>query len=203
MKKILKKLFDSTDELIPSTEKKPNRKFIGSTEEELIARIDELEINGYSLPKRLIDLIKNNKWKVPDNKSNLENLVVENCPFKGEIGFLKEMINNFSLFSLDLMKSESEYLIKWLDPKWDKDRVMLFGKKDNAIYPGYIEYDKVILFADFGYGSDTCFALDFRENEESPIVILEYWGDNPQTDNRWKKVANSFEEFEQIIWKEN
>jgi len=75
-------------------------------------------------------------------------------------------------------------------------------KKDDNIFPGDIDTGKVILFADFGHGSDACFALDFRENENSPIVILEYWGENPETDNRWKKIANSFEEFEQIVWNE-
>ena len=100
------------------------------------------------------------------------------------------------------MKSESEALYKWLHPKWETERVMLLGEKDDRITPGDIDTGKVILFGDFGHGSDTPFGLDFRENPNAPSVILLYWGENCETDNRWKKIANSFEEFEEIIWKE-
>ena len=171
-------------------------------DKELIIEVDNLEINGFQLPKSVIKRIKNGKWKEPFDKSKLEKLIIEKCPFENEVKILKNMINDFTLFSLRLMKSESEQLVKWLHPKWDEERVMLLGKKDDKIYPGNIEPNKVILFADFGHGSDTCFALDYRENNNSPIVILEYWGENSKTDNRWKKIADSFEEFEQIIWNE-
>ena len=138
---------------------------IHKTETELKSRIDNLKINGYHLPKSMINRIKNDKWKIPSNLKYLKNLIITNCPIEIEKKLLNQMIDNFSLFSLVLMKSESENLVKWLDSKWGKDRVTFFEKKDNQIYPGDIEHDKVILIADFGHGSDTCIALDYKENK--------------------------------------
>jgi hypothetical protein len=91
-------------------------------------------------------------------------------------------------------------LVKWLNPKYDEDRIMILGKKDDKVFPGIIDVYKTILFADFGWGSDTPFALDYSNDENNPSVILLYWGNDPIKDNRWKKITNSFEEFEKIIW---
>jgi len=202
MKNFLKKIFGKRDKIVSSIKKKSTNKLVPKTEEELKSEIDKLTINGYFLPKAIINRVKNDTWKTPKNKDKLEKLIIKYCPFEDEVKYLKEMKNDFFLYSLGLMKIESESLYKWLHPKWKGDRFMLLGKKDEKIYPGDIDTEKIILFGDFGHGSDTPFGLDFRENEESPIVILLYWGKNSETDNRWKKIANSFEEFEQLIWTE-
>lgn len=170
-------------------------------QEELKNGIDKLKINGYQLPQSVINRFKNKTWKEPINNENFKKTVIENCPFQEEVKQLNFMIDDFSLFSLELMKCESEYLKHWLDPEWEKDRVLFLGKKDQKNYPGNIEHDKVILFADFGHGSDTCFALDYKDNNMCPSVILLYRGKDPYEETRWKKIATSFEEFEKIIWK--
>ena len=179
-------------------------KKLSSKKNQLPKNIDlhSLQINGFNLPGAMIKRLETHKWKAPENKVHLKNLVQDHCPSNIQLDDFFQLIPDFYPWPVDLMKSESERLIKWLDPTWDKDRIMFLGQKDEQVYPGDIEHDQVILFADFGLGSDTCFALDFRENLQRPIVILEYWGKNPRTDNRWIKVADSFEAFEAIIWKD-
>ena len=54
--------------------------------------------------------------------------------------------------------------------------------------------DKTVLIADFGLGSDTAVALDFRLGTANPAVIRLQWR-LPDQSNRWVKVANSFSEF--------
>ena len=165
--------------------------------------IKRRKINGFCLPESMIKRYKNGTWEKPKSIKKLEELIIEKCPFENEIKELQELVNDFTLYSFDLMKSESECLHKWLHPRWEKERVMLLGRKDDNIFPGDIDVEKVIFFADFGHGSDTPIALDFREDKKQPSVILLYWGADCNNDNRWKKIANSFEEFEQIVWKEN
>ena len=204
MKNFLKQIFGLKSKSVALSEKKLVKKNAYKAEEDLKKDIEQLKINGFHLPKSIITRIKTDAWKEPLSSKRLQKLVLEKFPFEdeNEIEALKEMINHFTLYSLGLMKNESECLYKWLHPKWDKERAMLLGKKDDNIFPGDIDIEKVILFADFGHGSDTPIGLDFRDNEKKPSVILLYWGEDCNKDNRWKKIANSFEEFEQIIWKE-
>lgn len=201
MKKFLKRWFSKKDSQVPKADK-PKREPIYPTEEELRLGIDELKINGFYLPNAIIKRFKNDTWKVPVEKRRLEDLIKRECPFSDEVLPIKGMIKDFTLYSLGLMKNESEVLYHWLLPKWKTERIMFLGKKDNRIQPGNIDTGKVILFGDLGLGSDTPFGLDYRDDPNNPSVILLYWGENCQTDNRWKKIANSFEEFEKIIWEE-
>ena len=170
-------------------------------EEDLKRNIDNLKIIGFKLPEGILNRIKEDNWKVPKDKKNLKELIIENAPFEEGKNWSNSFVNNLYLYQLRTMVTESEHLVNWLHPKWKKDRIVYLGKKDKNVYPGNIEPNKVILFADFGLGSDTAFGLDYREDKDNPIVILEYWGKNPETDNRWKKIANSFDEFEKRIWK--
>ena len=51
---------------------------------------------------------------------------------------------------------------------------------------------------DFGPGSDTAIALDFRSNHKEPSVIRLVWN-LPEQPNRWKRIAPSFVEFWNIL----
>lgn len=164
---------------------------------------DKFRINKFRLPKSIVNRINTKTWKEPEDKNYLRELVIKECPFENEVEYIDEMINGFTLYSLELIRNESECLYKWLEPEWDDSKIMLLGKKDEKIPPGDIDTEKIILFADFGHGSDTPFGLDYRASKKTPTVVLLYWGENCNTDNRWKKIANSFEEFERIVWKEN
>lgn len=161
---------------------------------------EELQINGLVLPKSLVERIKSNNWKVPESKAKLLKLVLDNNPFKEEEESIKEMINDFTLYDLDLMMIEYKNLNKLREQIKKEKNYMIFGRKDDTVNPGNIDIEKTILFADFDIGNDTPFGLDYRNDPKYPTVVLLYWGEDAEKDNRWKKIANSFEEFENLIW---
>lgn len=183
-------------------ESKSFERVVYDKEKKLKKNIDTLKINGHKLPKALINRFKNDTWIKPISANGLEELILKKCPFENEINPLKDMMDDFTLYTLSTMKNESEHLSRWLHTKWDSERTMFLGKKDDSIPPGDIDAKGTILFADFGIGNDTPIALDFRNDTETPSVVMLYWGEDCNEDNRWKKIANSFEEFEKIIWKE-
>src|SRR5262245_29094865 len=57
-----------------------------------------------------------------------------------------------------------------------------------------IDPQLTVPIGDFGLGSDTAIALDFRNNPQRPTVIRLQWR-LPREPNRWLFVANSFDEF--------
>src|SRR5262245_56790720 len=61
-----------------------------------------------------------------------------------------------------------------------------------------IEPDMTVVIADFGLGSDTVVALDFRADVAAPTVIRLQWR-FPAEPNRWLKVAHSFPDFWAIL----
>lgn len=156
-------------------------------------------VNGLTLPKSLVKRLQNDCWKVPVDKTALKKLVVMHYPFEQGDEDLAEDIEDFTLYDVELMIRESEGLQKWEKPAWKAVKSMIMGDIDARISPGNIMHHRTVLFADFGIGSDTPFGLDYRENITEPSVVLLYWGEEP-SDNRWKKIANSFEEFERLIW---
>ena len=61
-----------------------------------------------------------------------------------------------------------------------------------------IDPSLTVVIADFGLGSDTAVALDFRGDKDQPAVIRLQWR-LPQQPNRWLPVARSFEEFWAVL----
>lgn len=172
-------------------------------EEVIIENLERIKINSFALPSDFIKLIQTGLWKKDNiDKKKLLELIIQHNPFEYvQMKFMKEhLIEDLSLYSVKLMNSESESLYRWRNENFKEYRIMMLGKLDNDILPGNILPEKTILFADFGLGSDQGFSLDYRESETEPVVLLHYWGKNASKDNRWKKIANSFEEFaKQII----
>jgi hypothetical protein len=157
-------------------------------------------IKNLPLPKSMVEKFETHNWKKPLDFDKLEELILRKNPFQLDSKILKEQSKNFELYDLKLITSESHALKNWKNPNNKDLQIMYLGKNDKIHFPGSIITEKTILFADFGIGSDTPFALDYHENLTKPSVILLYWGENPETDNRWIKVADSFDEFEKFIW---
>ena len=179
-------------------------KTIKPTEENLKQDIINLRINGYSIPTKLRERIEKNEWHAENvDLKNLAELLTTNSPFSGSDAAYKELINRLYLYNLVTMVSESKAYIKWIDGKGDDFyRGILMGKKDSNAYPGDIDPKKSIMIADFGIGAEQAFALDYRDNERNPSVIFVYWANTkPDINNKWKKITNSYEEFDQIIFK--
>jgi hypothetical protein len=153
-------------------------------------------INGNKLPERVVNLINENRWIEPTNKSNLLRLVVEKSPFNYDLFLLESMVRRFTLYNLELMERESLGFKKWA---LSGERTMFYGKEDCKVRPGKINPNKLILFADFGIGEDTPFGLDFQNDESSPKVVLLYYHNEAFEKNRWVEIADSFEDFEKMV----
>lgn len=155
-----------------------------------------MKINGNLLPERILQLIDTDKWIEPIDKSNLLNLIIKKSPFNDDESLLRRMVKSFTLYNLELMERESIAFGNWAETG---EEIVFHGKNDSKTEPGEINPKKLILFADFGLGEDTPFGLDYQNNELIPKVVLLYYGKNPFKENRWIEIANSFEEFENII----
>ena len=57
-----------------------------------------------------------------------------------------------------------------------------------------IDPELTVIIGDFGLGSDTAIALDYRGSRSEPKVIRMVWR-LPQQPNKWVHVADSFCEF--------
>lgn len=155
----------------------------------------KFKINGLVLPKAIIDRINNNNWKTPAEKKSLLQLMKKYDPKIESEKQLERMINNFKLYPISTMESETKGI-----KNWEHEGAMFLGKKDSNISPGFVDPQKLILFADFGLGYDTPLGLDYRKSNENPSVVMLYWGKDPYNDNRWRKIAETFNEFEKVVW---
>jgi hypothetical protein len=72
------------------------------------------------------------------------------------------------------------------------------GKSDAESPPGDIDYDRAVVIADFGLGSDAPIALDYRQSLDCPCVIRYRWSQRGER-NRWVHVAPSFSQFAEML----
>ena len=151
---------------------------------------DPFVINGFRLPSGLVRRIQTGTWVAPVDKTKLQRLIEAQSPWPAGVEWLDQLVEDFTLYLPALMKSESEGLYRWLEPKRNGDRVLFFGAPDERIHSGFIQPGRVILIAHFGFGCDTALALDYRDEQAEPRVILKYWGENRTTNNSCEKTAD-------------
>ena len=147
-------------------------------------------INGLKLPEKLIQLIETNKWTAPFDKSGIKEILKLPESLKDRFDPFDDYAN-FATYGLGLMTSETLAIRRW---EIDKD-LMFLGKADEIVKPGTIDSNKSILIADLGFGSDSPFVLDYRVDTEHPSVMIIRWGEDSFEDNRWMKIADSFDSF--------
>lgn len=150
------------------------------------------QINGLKLPEPLCRMLDAGTWTAPKNRELLRQLLSAIPTYQKE--HLEDDVRYFGLYSFDLMCTESKHLQGLFQ---EKNYTMFLGQADRVNYPGDIDIKKTILFADLGLGSDAPFALDYRTSP--PSVLLMIWGKNPIVNNRWVKVADSFDELAEKI----
>ena len=117
--------------------------------------------------------------------------------------FLNSEYYNYRLTinSPDIIELETQQLIRFhlvqvQNQKIDefgylKDYPYWFGEKNTNVFPGTLDAKKAIVTGDFGLDAPIC--LDFRKNENNPIVV---WLND---DFLWEKISNSYKEFAKII----
>ena len=148
-------------------------------------------VNHLQLPEKLVELIRMGKWSLPKGQEMFKEL------FKGTME--KQHIYGL-LYPLELMKSETEHLVK---NEKNPDMIIAFlGQKDNKYDPGDIELSKIVLIGDLGLGSDQPIALDYRLRENNPRVITLLWRSREEG-NRWICVSENFNKFIEDIGLEN
>jgi hypothetical protein len=136
-----------------------------------------VRINGLPLPKSLLDLIRQGRWRCPEDMSRI-NIVF---PDHGDIKF----------YTLDYMPIGNR---RW--PTDDSPEFM--GMPDKNRSPGDIDTKRSVLIADIGMGYDQPIALDYRDSSDDPPVLTLEWspyGDN----NRWVRIADNVSELAQLL----
>jgi hypothetical protein len=156
---------------------------------------DKYIINELKLPPLLIELLENDEWKAPSNKSGIKEILKLPEQLKGRFDEFNDYAD-FETYGLGLMTSESIAVKNWPSKKWIKDSgTMFLGAMDEEVKPGTIDIEKAILIADLGHGSDSPFTLDYRDDINNPSVMIIRWGEDPEKDNRWMKIAEDFDSF--------
>ncbi len=152
-------------------------------------------INGLKLPSKLIQLLENDEWKAPYDKSGIKKILELPKDLKGRFDEFDDYAD-FETYDLKLMTNESIAAKNWQNADWLEDMgTMFLGAPDEIVIPGTIDVEKSIIIADLGSGSDSPFTLDYREDIRNPSVMIIRWGEDSAKDNRWMKIAVSFDSF--------
>ena len=151
---------------------------------------EKYTINGLKLPERLIQLYETNKWTAPFDKSGIREILELPESLRNRFDRFDDYAD-FTTYGLGVMTSESLAIKRW---EAAKDSMFL-GKEDEIVKPGNIDVNKAILIADLGIGSDSPFVLDYQQEIDNPSVMIIRWGEDAFKDNRWMKIADSFESF--------
>lgn len=153
-------------------------------------------INGLKLPSKLVELLKNDEWKAPEDKSGIEKILTLPDHLKDRFDAHYDF-DDFETYDLRLMTNET--LWHKQHSMQDPDTNIMFkGAHDEIAKPGVIDFDKIIFIADLGHGSDSPFTLDYRKDINNPSVMIIWWGEDMEKDNRWITIADSFEEFIEV-----
>jgi len=146
-----------------------------------------MKIGDLKLPEEFENLIKEEKWPMNEQQAFLQH---SNSPFNKTK--LKELVpdeDNLVLNYPSVIYTVAKYL-DHMDTFWLQKEVCI----------KQIEPKLTLVFGDFGAGSDTVIALDYRAQPE-PTVIKLKWGEG------WVKVCDTFKEFSEkmdlgsIEWK--
>ena len=132
-------------------------------------------INGHVLPSGLLNMIRDGRWRCPEDQSKIDALFPER--------------EEFYPYSFETMERETKGLC-------GQSEVMWLGLADATNPPGDIDPQQAVLIADLGIGYDQAIALDYRVTTEDPRVLTLHWR---RDSNRWIEIAHNFEEFAKLI----
>ena len=144
-------------------------------------------INGLVISGEMENLLDNDRFHSPQDTESFRALVEPYFP-----GNAHDLIKDFRFYPRGLIQGETMGLYKWFG---GGDQIMMLGKRDESQKPGNLDPAKAVLMGDFGIGSDTGIAMDYRENIVSPRILIHVWGRRPEAENKWVVLTNTFEEF--------
>ncbi len=148
-------------------------------------RVDPTTVSGLKLPERLLALIESGQWpRTSDDamRQNLNPLVSPEC---------------IHLFAPE------ENQIAFYPPPFDTIAQELNAAAANRYWSRWgalqeISPELTVAIGDFGIGSDTAVALDYRQDRGNPAVIRLLWRE-PKQPNTWVHCADSFDEFADML----
>lgn len=142
--------------------------------------MDKTEIDGLPLPKYLLDLTAQGRWKTPSNPTHLRQIT--------------EFPNtDFEFLSIDQMfrVSKLDHLID------DSNIAQIYGHASShragqpIIDPAILDVDKAIEIA--VNLDEQAICLDYRSSSENPRVVFSTLDNNSCF--RWKTIADDFKTF--------
>lgn len=145
-----------------------------------------MTVADLQIPEALVSLIESGRWPRDAMEAMRQNL---------ELRVPVERIRRFA--------PEEDWLYLYAPPFGKladvSSHLLDFrGEPDCESQPGDIDYDRAVIIADFGMGSDAPLALDYRPNLDCPSVIRYRWSDRGER-NRWVHVAPSFSHFAEML----
>ena len=140
-----------------------------------------MKINGLLVPKLLLDLIGQGRWKRPADTTILHQLTGS------------EHADEFDFLSIDAMRRETapSHLVE--DDKLARIYGLGSSKRTGTpiVDPTILDVDKSILIAINWDEEAIC--LDYRTSDDDPRVLVSLWEGGPYA--RWKIVAPDFSSF--------
>ena len=146
-----------------------------------------MKVGSLPIPNELVALIEAGRWPRTSDETNRQNL----RPPKISTERVQRIAPDESfIFLYSPPFGTGESLIADGDQYW--------GAPDQSNPPGDIVFDRSVIVGDFGLGSDTAIALDYRDTTESPSVIRLRWSSDGRH-NRWVLAAPSFQQFAELL----
>lgn len=145
-----------------------------------------MTVTDLPIPDALVSLIESGRWPRSAEEALRQNLE------------LRVPVANIQRFAPD------EHWLYLCAPPFGKPAdvfsslVDFRGEPDSESPPGDIDYERAVVIADFGLGSDAPIALDYRQNLDCPSVIRYCWSHRGER-NRWIHVAPSFSRFAEML----
>jgi hypothetical protein len=148
-----------------------------------------MHINNLPLPPLLLELIAQNRWRVPENASAIEYMDI----FQGDID-----LSEICFWNLDEMQKKTDFIVRNAEnnkPRFSKNWA---GSLENKVTPKTFDAEKIIVIMDLiipynnSHNSVNPICLDYRLSLEHPSVI-QYPDD--VFEQYWDEVSPSFEQF--------
>ncbi|NOT90061.1 MAG: hypothetical protein HOP03_18065 [Lysobacter sp.] len=143
----------------------------------------EMYVDSLKIPVELVRLIDGGVWPSDERAANMQNI----RPLFAEAAVKNLAPEEFGIF---LYPPPFHTVQHELDNSC--------GLTDEQYALAEIAPTLTVPIGDFGLGSDTAIALDYRNGQEDPAVIRLVWN-LPEKPNRWQTVSPSFAEFWNII----
>lgn len=148
----------------------------------------EMKVNGLEIPNSLCESIKDGKW--PDENSLSGSFYQQE--FKNPI-IKKEALIHFpdfdKYFTTIILYRPPFHTIS------DDIRDGNDSWNEWLTNVGQIDYEKAVIIADFGYGSDSVIILYYGNTDSPSIMYLKYFIEDRNVKHNWIKTHNSFDEF--------